>query len=214
LTSNLTMTFKDFLTCLTSHNFKFCILLKKLFLISGIAFFFFTPGRAAAQEKNDTIKAAAPADTIAHSPKKAALYSAFLPGLGQVYNKKYWKVPIIYAGIGGLGYFIGSAQSELNSRRNELVYRVNNRGERNNREFFYYDDQQLISTADEFRKMRDMLVIGTFGFYLLQIIDASVDAHLFTFDVSEDLSLNIQPDLKYCAWSGQANPGLSLRIKF
>ncbi len=142
-----------------------------------------------------------------HSPKKAAIYSAILPGLGQAYNKKYWKIPIVYAGFATLGYFISwnnknykvlkLAYSDLTDDNpdtdsyNDLdaakYYDLDNESERNQFE------NGLNKQKDYYRRNRDLLIISTVGFYALNIIDASVDAHLFDFDISEDISFNWQP---------------------
>ncbi len=145
-----------------------------------------------------------------HSPKKAAIYSALLPGLGQAYNKKYWKIPIIYAGFGTLGYFISwnnknyqvlkLAYSDLTDDNDETdsyldleaakYYDLDNESERNQFE------NGLNKQQNYYRRNRDLLIISTAAFYALNIIDASVDAHLFDFDISEDLSFNWQPAMR------------------
>lgn len=145
-----------------------------------------------------------------HSPKRAAIYSAILPGLGQAYNKKYWKIPIIYAGFAGLGYFIGwnndnykilkLAYGDLTDDNPDTksyenldaakYYNLDNDSERNQFENALHKQQ------DYYRRNRDLLIISTAGFYALNIIDASVDAHLFDFDISEDLSFNWQPAMR------------------
>jgi len=145
-----------------------------------------------------------------HSPKKAAVYSAILPGLGQAYNKKYWKIPIIYAGFGTLGYFISwnnknykvlkLAYSDLTDSNPDTdsyldldaakYYDLDNESERNQFE------NGLNKQKNYYRRNRDLLIISTVGFYALNIIDASVDAHLFDFDISEDLSFNWQPAMR------------------
>ncbi len=142
-----------------------------------------------------------------HSPKKAAIYSAVLPGLGQAYNKKYWKIPLVYAGFGTIGYFVGwnnryykiykQAYSDLtdtdqntNSHLDLDVaqyYNLDNPTEKNNFK------TGLLKQQNYLRRNRDLLVIIMAGFYGLNIIDASVDAHLFDFDISEDLTMNWQP---------------------
>ena len=148
--------------------------------------------------------------TEVHSPKKATLYSTFLPGLGQVYNKKYWKVPIIYGGFGVIGYFIGwnnrnygvykqaykdltdddPATDSYNNLEATQYYDLNDPNDLNN-----FKDG-LSKQTNYYRRNRDLLVICMAGFYGLQIIDASVDAHLFNFEISEDLSMNWQPALR------------------
>lgn len=146
-------------------------------------------------------------NTEVHSPKKASIYSAILPGLGQAYNKKYWKIPIIYAGFGTLGYFIGwnnnfyqtykqayidltdgdeSTNSHLDLDASKY-YDLNNPTDYNNFK------TGLSKQQEYFRRNRDLLIISTLGFYGLNIIDASVDAHFFDFDITDDLSFNWQP---------------------
>lgn len=149
-------------------------------------------------------------DSIAiHSPKKAALYSAILPGLGQAYNKKFWKIPLVYAGLGTIGYFIG-----WNNRRyltHKTAYSDLTDGDDNTTSYLdleaskYYDldnptqyanfKSGLYKQQNSDRRNRDLLVISMAAFYGLNIIDASVDAHFFDFDMSEDLSINWQPSL-------------------
>jgi hypothetical protein len=202
---------KSLITSIFKHPFN---LNKKLFLFAGIAFLFLVPVSLSAQQQQDTVQTQLRKDTVSHSPTKAALYSAILPGLGQVYNKRYWKLPIIYGGLGFLGYSIGNAQFEYMRYRKEYVHRVLNMDERNDPLLTRIETRELPTRADDYRKMRDVLVIGTVAVYLLQVIDASVDAHLFTFDVSDDLSINFQPDFNYSAFTGQATGGIALRIKF
>jgi hypothetical protein len=145
-----------------------------------------------------------------HSPKKAAIYSTILPGLGQAYNKKYWKIPIIYAGFGTFGYFIGWNNKNYNTLR--IAYSDLTDGNPETNSYLdldgaqYYDldsesgrndfKNALNKQKDYYRRNRDLLVIGMVAFYGLNIIDASVDAHLFDFDISEDLSFNWQPAMR------------------
>ena len=146
-------------------------------------------------------------NTEVHSPRKASIYSAVLPGLGQAYNKKYWKIPIIYAGFGTLGYFIGWNYDYYKTYKNAYLD-LTDGDESTNAHLEleaskYYDlgnqldynnfKTGLLKQQEYFRRNRDLLVIFTVGFYGLNIIDASVDAHFFEFDISDDLSLNWQP---------------------
>jgi hypothetical protein len=197
-------------------------LFKKLFLLGGIAFLLFMPGQMLAQEVTGDTVIAAQKDTLIlqlapHSPKKAALYSFMLPGLGQYYNKKYWKMPIIYAGLIGLGIGIGTSQYNYNLYRHEYVHRILNDGRTGNPdkpEISRLRDSDLPILTEHYRKNRDLFIIGTLAVYLLNVVDATVDAHLFTFDVSEELTLKASPDLNYCFATQQAIPSLSLRLKF
>ncbi len=141
-----------------------------------------------------------------HSPKAAGIASAIIPGLGQAYNKKYWKIPIIYAGLATAGYFIyynytiytnfqeayrlrGDGDTATNLSSFDVWYITST-------ETIYldgYESSQLSELSNIYRRNGDLSVIIAAGIYALNIIDAVVDAHLFEFDVSDDLSLNIQP---------------------
>lgn len=130
-----------------------------------------------------------------HSAKKASIYSAIVPGLGQVYNKKYWKVPLIYAGFIGLAYAFENNQKGYSKFKTAYAYRMDEDSTTidefaNNTA---YTPEYLKATRDDFRKYRDLSVIGMVGLYFLNIVDASVDAHLFDYDVSDDLTLRVQP---------------------
>lgn len=146
-----------------------------------------------------------------HSPRKATIYSAVLPGLGQAYNKKYWKIPVIYAGFAAFGYFI--YWNNDNYQIMKQAYSDFTDGDPETNSYLdldgaqYYDlgtepddtnfKQAVLKQQDYYRRNRDLLVISIVGFYGLQIIDASVDAHFFDFDISEDLTLNWQPTMNY-----------------
>ncbi len=147
-----------------------------------------------------------------HSPKRAASLSAMVPGLGQIYNQKYWKVPIIYGGLIGLGYTAHSNRRLYREYKQEFINRVMEEPAVNP-ENDRYSLSDLAIIRDDYRKARDLFVIITAGLYLLQIVDATVDAHLFTFDVSDDLSLNFSPDVINCFATQRSFPALSLRIK-
>jgi hypothetical protein len=144
-----------------------------------------------------------------HSPKKAALYSTILPGLGQIYNRKYWKIPIVYGGFATLGYFIKWNNKEYATAKNAYKDLTDNDPETqsymNLKEIVYYklDNPNdvanlktgLTSSQDYYRRNRDLLIIITFAFYGLNIIDASVDGHFFNFDISDDLTMKVRPAL-------------------
>lgn len=152
---------------------------------------------------------------IYSSSRKATILSAILPGAGQVYNKKYWKLPIIYAGLGGFGYMFAFYNGQYNVARKYLKAEydgdsttVNNTG---------LSGDQLLVYKTKYRKFRDISVIGLAAVYVLNIIDANVDAHLKTFDVSDDLSLQIKPwEEVYSFSNGNTNfaAGISIKLKF
>lgn len=128
-------------------------------------------------------------------PRKASMYSAVFPGLGQIYNRKYWKVPIVYAGFAGLGWYINFSNDQFVRYRNALNFRTD--GNPDTIDEFAddarYNQDVLVRFKDYYRRQRDLTVILTTVFYALNIIDATVDAHLFQFDVSEDLGMKLSP---------------------
>ena len=131
-------------------------------------------------------------------PAKAAMYSAVLPGMGQVYNRKYWKVPIVYAGFAGLAWYTMFTNEQFVRYRNALDYRLDGNPETID-EFaddFRYTQDVLTRFKDYYRRHRDRTIIWTALFYALNIIDATVDAHLFEFDVSEDLGMKVGPSIQ------------------
>lgn len=132
------------------------------------------------------------------------MLSAVLPGAGQVYNKKIWKVSIIYLGFGATGYFFIQNRNIYNGLRAEYLAGVNDGKP---------DDIQLISSIDDYRKNRDIFAMAFVGVYALQIIDAAVDAHLFNFDVSDDLSLHWQPNTFYSFTNNAPTFGASIILK-
>lgn len=150
-------------------------------------------------------------DTVKfHSPKKAAIMSVALPGLGQVYNRKYWKVPIIYAGIGTSLFYAFSNDKKYKDFKIAYVTRI--KGGDEAPEFVNTSDESLLSSVDFHKRNRDLSFIVAGLFYVFNIVDASVDAHLFTFPKNDNLSFNIQPTLQYTQ-NNKLTKGLSLVIK-
>lgn len=161
-------------------------------------------------EPADTTKA----DTVRqkkHSPKTAAIMSACLPGLGQVYNKKYWKLAIIYPAMGGLGYGFTWNQQYFKYYRDALRVRYDD--DPNTVDpLVNYSDDYIVTLKNYYQRYRDLCVIGFAAVYVLQIVDAAVDAHLFYFDVGPDLSMNWQP--YYTTDSFGSSTGISFRLGF
>lgn len=143
-----------------------------------------------------------------HSAKKASIYSAIIPGYGQYYNKKYWKIPVIYASIGTAFYIAKWNQNKYLIYKEAFQYRTD-QDETTIDEFErIYSEANLITIKNYHRKNRDLAYIICAGFYLLNIIDASVDAHLFNFTINEDISLNIEPSMMHSNYN--YHPALSL----
>lgn len=172
-----------------------------------------------------------------HSPRKATLYSAVVPGLGQAYNKKYWKIPVVYVGFGVLGYFIYFNALHYNEYKQALIDFIDEYPATNsyldligpdldpetfdpslesdklipsNTEWFR---TQLDNYMQYYRRNRDLSAIITAAWYVLNIIDATVDAYLFDYDISDDLSMDIDP--KLFILPGKLNTvGVQLSINF
>lgn len=141
-----------------------------------------------------------------HSPKKAAMYSAILPGLGQAYNKKYWKIPIVWGAMAFSIFYVDSFNRSYKNYKNRFDLKnrtiptsYNSDSSVSIRANLFPNEslEFLKGNRDIARRNRDLFIIITTGIYILNIIDASVDAHLFYFDVSDDLSLKVLPDMYY-----------------
>lgn len=130
------------------------------------------------------------------SPRRAAFYSAVLPGLGQIYNRQYWKLPLVYAAVGiSTGVFIFN-MDKYTEFRNAYRVRVANA---NNPEFIdpypRYSGEDLKYLRDAYRQYVDYSVLVFVAAYALQIVDATVFAHLRQFDISDDLSMRVAPTI-------------------
>ena len=167
--------------------------------------------------KNDSIVA-----QEKHDPKKATLYSAVLPGLGQAYNKKYWKVPVVYAGIGTISYFIITNNNGYKDYRQAYDYKSGISTEASEDIIDIankYSSENLITIRDYYRRNMELSWIIMALWYGLNIIDATVDAHFFEYDIGDDLSLKvepiIQPNYETMAYGyGRCSTGVSLKLKF
>ena len=155
-------------------------------------------------ERNDLIKI----DPLV--PSKAAFYSAVLPGLGQIYTKKYWKLPLIYGAIGSSIYGFNYNNKEM--KRYRVAYKKRIAGYTDD-EFFgrIPRESQLIEGYKYHRRYRDLSALFLFGFYLLNILDANIGAHLLQFNVNENLS--IFPKIDESIYNSP-NLGISLNINF
>ncbi|POY36563.1 hypothetical protein C3K47_09310 [Solitalea longa] len=149
-------------------------------------------------------------------PNTAVFRSAVVPGLGQIYNQRYWKLPIIYGGFVALGYAINFNQKYYNEFVNEYILRTD--GDPSsipNPDYKNAPDEQIISVKDFYKRNRDISIIGTVALYAAQVIDAYVDAELSNFDVSDDLSLKIGPSINQSfAYRGMPSYSVGLSLKF
>ena len=167
-----------------------------------------------------------------HSPKKAGMLSAIVPGLGQIYNRKYWKLPIVYAALGGVGYLAYTNTIYYNFWHDGLIIKnaITNKqktdadflnfattnkyrsmttsltpSQLNNESESYFQTQN-----DYFRRNRDLSFFFLGLLYMANILDATVDGHLYNFDVTNDLSFHLQPT--YISSFNQYSSGLGLSI--
>ena len=149
------------------------------------------------------------------APAKAAFYSAVLPGLGQIYNKRYWKVPIVYLGIGTSIYFYKLNNDDYNRFRNAYKRRLAGYTD----DEFWGNGTTPIVSSDRLedaqktaKRNKDLSIAVAVAFYLLNIIDANVDAHLRQFNVNNDLTL--EPVFELNPIDTKANYSISLKYRF
>jgi hypothetical protein len=192
-----------------SHFFsrKLKLVFSGLFLLLGLASF-------AQQDSTIVLDSMNKADRpklVARDPKKAAIMSACLPGLGQAYNKKYWKIPIIYAGLGGLGYGIYFNHNYYKKYSNALRIRYDDDVSTVD-PYTSFSDDNLVTLKRTYQRWRDLCIIGSAALYTLNVIDAVVDAHLSSFDVSDDLSIHFRPGMQYGFNSMQPTIGIGLQF--
>jgi hypothetical protein len=157
------------------------------------------------------------------APSKAAFYSAVLPGLGQMYNKRYWKVPIVYAVIGA-GVYSYTYNDDLYDRfrtafksrqagfTDDEFYDINEDNAEGAPPDLDLDD--LERQQENFQRDRDLALVITIAMYALNIIDANVDAHLKQFNIDEDLSMDVQPYLDLNPITNNPTYGIAFTIKF
>lgn len=126
------------------------------------------------------------------NPKRAGLYSAILPGLGQVYNRQYWKVPVIYAGLAVAGYYFVDNLTNYQNYRKAYIGRINNPYPTDKYVDIYTQDQ-LQQLQNDYNRYLNLTVLFTGVGYTLQVLEAITGAHLKNFDVSRDISIHAQP---------------------
>ncbi|MFD2160846.1 DUF5683 domain-containing protein [Paradesertivirga mongoliensis] len=149
-------------------------------------------------------------------PKTASRRSAMIPGWGQVTNKRWWKVPIIYGGFVSLGLAVEFNQRYYRKFLKELQFRYEHEGETSDPELVVIKDQQgLLQYKDFYRRNRDLSVLAGLGLYAINIIDAYVDAKFFRFDISDELGLKVTPAVVPMVSHAQVSgvPGIKLQLK-
>ena len=147
------------------------------------------------------------------APSKAAFYSAVLPGLGQAYNKKYWKIPIVYAAIGIPAYLYIKNDQDYDLYRDAYKRRLAGFPQGSLGDPFpNVTNDGLIRAQQQLRRNKELALLITIGMYALNIIDANVDAHLLQFNVDEDLSF--RPHFRYNEMERNTNLGVTVNFKF
>lgn len=180
-----------------------------------IVFFLFIVGNTSvfAQKETETVLIAT--DTLKSNdidpltPAKAAFYSAILPGLGQAYNKKYWKIPIVYGAIGTSVYFYIDNNRKYQKYRDAYKSRLEGF---TTDDLAFLDNDRLIAGQKFYQRNRDLSALVTVALYALNILDANVDAALLQFNVDEDLS--IRPVLYPNDVTFKTNVGLTINYNF
>lgn len=175
---------------------------------------------------SDTTNLAVNPAVMIHSTSKATMYSAVLPGLGQVYNGSWYKVPIVYGGLIGLSLIarwnhrnyldFKQAYFDLNDSNPETRSYEELRDwafDTSNSSGIKQGNDALKKAVSGYRRQRDMVIIYTAGFYLLNILDANVEAHFIDFDISEDLTFNFEPTIMPSI-TGMPIAGLQLTLNF
>jgi len=190
--------------------------MRLVFLAVAFACLAVLPAKTA-KAQTDSIPKETPDSIIEkeHSPTKATIMSACLPGLGQIYNHKIWKVPIIYAGFGVMAYlivfntgyyldyqcaYIESINGDLNGNYAYLVNR--------------YSSSELASAREYYRRNLELTCIVSALWYVLQILDATVDAHLYSFNINKTLSMKVEPTMMVPVVSANLSGGIKLSLHF
>ena len=183
--------------------------------IIPISLLFFLIGTVSlfAQAKKDTVLVVKDTTKLEEidplTPAKAAFYSAILPGLGQAYNKKYWKIPLVYGAIGTSLYFYIDNNKKYHDYRDAYKRRLEGY---NDDDYQFLDESRLIAGQKFYQRNRDLSALFVVGFYVLNIIDANVDAALIQFNVNERLSL--RPEIYPADVTFKPNVGLTFNYQF
>jgi hypothetical protein len=211
------------------HKSREALFIHKASLLILIGFILIQPAFGQVKPVTDSLKAPVKlelpkkiADTTfikKHSPRKATYLSLIFPGLGQIYNHKYWKLPIVYGGFGTLVYFFGTNHSEYIKFRNaynfvttpgtENLPPVNDYVTRYNR-----NSTLLLSGRDYYRRNLELTYIVSGALYILVAIDAQVDAQFFNFDISDQLTFNVKPFVQQPSKLTPGVAGVSLCFSF
>jgi hypothetical protein len=187
-----------------------------LSLMTGLLFFLgsFAPSYGQTESDNRDISQTQSKYFPDHNPTKAMWMSAALPGLGQYYNQKYWKIPIVYTGFATLAYFSIINRQEYVKYRDAYSTKLALSGAASDDPLINnYSDSQLLSLREYYQSNLELNYILFGAFYLLQVIDAAVDAHFYSFDINDNLSMKIDPVFYQNENRLKAVPAICLRWK-
>jgi hypothetical protein len=146
-----------------------------------------------------------------HSPRIAGMYSAIIPGLGQAYNRKYWKIPLLYIGGGALVYYCVDENKSFKEFQGKYNLELNKPSGLQSKDSLDYYGR----VRDGYRTNRDRLIFFTALVYAANIIDAMVDAYFYNFDISDNLTMKLEPEFDYQTFAmGDISYGLKLSFKF
>jgi len=185
-----------------------------LFLLIGLCSFTGTAQSSVVTQKDSTTVSISPNLYKPLAPARAAFYSAVLPGLGQAFNGKYWKIPFVYAALGTSVY--AYSFNNTNYKKYQKAFKLRQNGKTDSydgldgRPFLSVD--ALERAQKSYRKDRDLSLLAGVGIYVLQIVEASVNAHLLQFNVNENLSYG--PQFTFDPISNNAVVGAGLNLKF
>jgi len=158
-----------------------------------------------------------------HDPKKAT-WLALIPGAGQAYNRKYWKMPIVYAGFAVTGYFGITNGNDYRLYRDAYDFKTGvnpDVSDKAKQEAEKYTGENLITLRDYYRRNMELSWIIMAAWYAVQIIDASVDAHFMYYEIDDNLTIQVDPkweptfiDCAYGYGNGLGTAGLSVKLNF
>jgi hypothetical protein len=139
---------------------------------------------------------------------------SIIPGGGQIYNRKYWKVPVIYTLLGTSCYFLTNYASEMLLYRREFINRRDGNTELLIPALAQYPDENILALKQTAQRNMEICIGATAIIYTLNFIDALVDAHLYYFDVSDDLSLQWSPSVRPNPMNSSPSYGVSVVLSF
>ncbi len=145
-------------------------------------------------------------------PRKAMIRSIIFPGLGQLYNKRWWKLPLVYGGFFSIWLVYDFNQRYYKEYLSEVQYRTLHNQEATPK-YAAYRYEAIVNAKDYYRRNRDLSILGGVAFYAIQVIDAYVDAKLFRYDISDELSLKVIPSFQTQSIYNAYAPVPSLKIR-